>query len=37
MIISYKLGGRFGNNLFQYIATKIVQLKCLQENRIYNC
>jgi hypothetical protein len=36
MIISYKLGGRFGNNLFQYIATKIVQLKCLQENRIYN-
>ena len=25
MKISYKVSGRFGNNLFQYIATKLIQ------------
>jgi hypothetical protein len=33
--ISYKIDGRFGNNLFQYLATKILQLKLKNENRNY--
>ena len=33
--ISYKINGRFGNNLFQYLATKILQLKLLNNNRNY--
>ena len=35
MSISYNLMGRFGNNLFQYIATKIIQNKLLIYNRVY--
>lgn len=35
MSISYNLMGRFGNNLFQYIATKIIQNKLLISNRVY--
>jgi hypothetical protein len=34
-IISYNLMGRFGNNLFQYIATKIIQNKLLMINKEY--
>jgi hypothetical protein len=36
MKISYSVMGRFGNNLFQYFATKILQNKLLSCNRIYN-
>jgi hypothetical protein len=34
--ISYKIDGRFGNNLFQYLATKILQLKLKNNNRNYD-
>lgn len=32
MKISYKVSGRFGNNLFQYIATKIIQNEISKKN-----
>lgn len=35
MYISYSLNGRFGNNLFQYLATKILQHTLSSHNLIY--
>jgi hypothetical protein len=35
MSISYKVGGRFGNNLFQYFAAKVIG-KYTDKNYIYN-
>ncbi len=33
MKISYKVSGRFGNNFFQYIATKIIQKELVKNNK----
>lgn len=35
MKISYGINGRFGNNLFQYIAMKLIQYELSKKNRIY--
>jgi hypothetical protein len=35
MKISYGVGGRFGNNLFQYLAMKLIQFELLKKNRVY--
>jgi len=35
MQISYYVCGRFGNNLFQYLAMKLIQYKLIQKNRVY--
>jgi hypothetical protein len=35
MKISYGINGRFGNNLFQYLAMKLIQFELSKRNRIY--
>lgn len=35
MIISYGIDGRFGNNLFQYLAMKLIQFELSKRNRNY--